>query len=121
MIALGNQHGLFLTNDTFEVALFRAGRHVSFARTMRELSTNSAARVRANDWNTDPSSLDVSKMLKDVDAIGKGRFAQRWAQHISRAKSKASPQSVLEALEYVASRVQPQPVPDGGGGTEEES
>ncbi|CAN5538445.1 ATP-dependent endonuclease [soil metagenome] len=119
-IALGNEHGLFLTDDTFEVALFRCSRHSSFARTMRELSSNSAARDRADEWKTDPSSLDVSRMLKDIDAIGKGRFAQRWAQHISRAKIKATPKSVLEALEYVSCRIQFQSIPEGSQGIEEE-
>lgn len=120
VVALGNQHGLFLTNDTFEVALFRSGRHSTFATTMGDLSSSTVAKTRATAWKANPKTLDVDKMLKDVDAIGKGRFAQRWAQHISRAKSKSAPQSVLEALEYVASRVRFQPVPEGGDGTEEE-
>lgn len=121
VIALGNQHGLFLTDDTFEVALFRAGRHGSFARTMTELSASQIAKTRAAAWKANPTTLDVDKMLKDVDAIGKGRFAQRWAQHISRAKSQGCPHSVSEALEYVSSRVQSRSVPEGGDGTAEES
>jgi putative ATP-dependent endonuclease of OLD family len=114
------QHGLFLTDNTFEVALFRKGRQSSFATTMGELTSNTAAKARANAWKGEPASLDTEKMLKDIDAIGKGRFAQRWAHHISRAKSKGCPQSVLEALEYVASRVQFQPVSESSEGTEEE-
>lgn len=120
VIAWGNRHGLFLTDDTFEVALFRSGRHGTFATTMGELSSSTVARTRATAWKASPKTVDVEKMLKDVDAIGKGRFAQRWAQHISRAKSKSGPQSVLEALEYVASRVRFPPVPESGDGTEEE-
>ena len=120
VIDLGKQHGLFLTDNTFEVALFRKRRHISFATTMGELTTNTAAKARANAWKDDPASLDMEKMLKDIDAIGKGRFAQRWAHHISSAKSKGCPQSVLEALEYVASRVQFQSVSESSEGTEEE-
>jgi putative ATP-dependent endonuclease of OLD family len=87
---------------------------------MVELSSSTVAKSRATSWKATPTALDVDKMLKDVDAIGKGRFAQRWAQHISRANRKSAPQSVLEALEYVASRVRFPPVPEGGDGTQEE-
>jgi putative ATP-dependent endonuclease of the OLD family len=121
VIAVGNQHGIFLTDDTFEVALFRAGRHGSFARTMTELSASQIAKTRAAAWKANPTTLDVDKMLKDVDAIGKGRFAQRWAQHVSRAKSQGWPHSVSEALAYVSSRVQFRSVPEGGDGTADES
>lgn len=120
VIDLGRRHGIFLSDDTFEVALFRSGRHGSFASTMRELSTNTAAKVRANGWKANPASLDVSRMMKDIDAIGKGRFAQRWAHHISRFTTKKCPTSITEALKYVASRVRSRSVPQGGEGVEEE-
>lgn len=120
VITLGNRRGIFLTDDTFEVALFRSGRHNTFATTMGDLSSITVAKTRATAWKTNPATLDVEKMLKDIDAIGKGRFSQRWAQHISRGKSKSSPRSVLEAIEYVASRVRFPSVSKCGNGTEEE-
>jgi len=106
VIALGKQHGLFLTENTFEVALFQSGRYSSFARTIAELSTNTAAKERAEAWKTDHSKLDIPKMLGDVEAIGKGRFAQRWAFHVSGINHKGCPKSVLEALDHVARQLQ---------------
>jgi putative ATP-dependent endonuclease of OLD family len=117
VIDLGKLHGLFLTDHTFEVALFRSGRHPSFAKTMAQLSSNLAAKMRANRWKANPTNLDVDKMLKDIEAIGKGRFSQRWALHVARSKSKHCPTSVREALNYVASRIQSQALPGRSGGT----
>jgi putative ATP-dependent endonuclease of the OLD family len=116
LIDLGKQHGLFLTDDTFEVARFRSGRHPTFARTMAQLSSNAAAKSRANGWKANPGSLDVNRMLADIEAIGKGRFSQRWALHISRSNNKQCPASVREALEYVTSRIQSNTLPGGSGG-----
>ncbi|MBX9677529.1 MAG: AAA family ATPase [Gemmataceae bacterium] len=120
IIDLGKRHGIFLTEDTFEVALFRGGRHASFATTMGELSSNAAAKTRATSWKANPTTLDVDKMLKDINAIGKGRFSQRWALRISRSKSKSCPTSVSEALKHVTSRIQVQALPESSDGTSEE-
>ena len=99
VVALAQQHGVFLTDHTFEVALFRCGRHTTFASTMAGLTTNKAAKVRSEGWKKDPSTLNAWHMLRDIEAIGKGRFAQRWAEQISRStKCKRCPQSVLECL-----------------------
>lgn len=120
--ALANAHGLFLTDHTLEVALFNCGRHNTFYSTMNELSVNGAAKSRAEKWKAAPKSLEAAKMLKDIEAIGKGRFAQRWADHISRAKVKSCPQSILEALAYVVARVSPSStsLPDSSEGATEE-
>jgi putative ATP-dependent endonuclease of the OLD family len=114
---LAKRYGLFLTADTFEVALFRSGRYPSFTKTMRQLSSVKAAKTRANGWKSNPASLDVDRMLADIEAIGKGRFSQRRALHVSRSKRKKCPASVREALDYVASRIQSRTLPDRSGGT----
>jgi putative ATP-dependent endonuclease of OLD family len=120
VIELGKAHGLFLTPHTFEVGLFRSSRHISYAQTMSELSSSGIAKRRAAAWKNDPATLDVNKMLADIEAIGKGRFAQRWAYHLSRSTSRQCPLSVTEALAHVESCVRPRPLPDGGDGTSEE-
>jgi len=100
-IALAREAGLFITDHTLEVALFRCRRHNSFYRTMNELTENGAARSRAEGWAKDPASLDVARMLADVSEVSKGRFAQRWASNIGRGKSTSWPLSVKEAIEHV--------------------
>jgi putative ATP-dependent endonuclease of OLD family len=103
VIELAKQQGIFLTDHTLEVALFRSGRHKTFCQTMQELTTNAAARERAGNWRADPSTLDPRKMLSDIKAIGKGRFAQRWADRISHSNCDLAPQSIKEALQHVVS------------------
>jgi putative ATP-dependent endonuclease of OLD family len=103
--ALAKEAGLFITDHTFEVALFRCGRRVSFHETMNQLSENGVARTRSEGWANAPETLDISRMLADVSEVNKGRFAQRWATNIAKQKSKAWPGSVREGIEYVDRRL----------------
>lgn len=102
---LAKEDGVFFTDHTFEVALFRCGRRNSFLETMNQLSENGAARARAAGWAKAPEILDIPRMLDDVSEVTKGRFAQRWATNIAKQKSTAWPGSVKEAIEYVDRRL----------------
>ena len=64
-----------------------------------ELTENGAARQRAVEWKKKPDSLDPDQFIKDIEAIGKGRFAQRLATCL---KPKACPDYIREAVTYVA-------------------
>lgn len=97
--------GVFVTSHTLEVAIFNCGRKVILTRTIEELSRNKQARLRAASWRNEPTSLDADRLLSDVEAIGKGRFAQRLASRLSKVNGKACPDSVKEAIAYVAERV----------------
>lgn len=97
--------GVFVTGHTLEVAIFKCGRKVSITKTIEELSRNKKARQRAASWRDKPESLDADRLLSDVEAIGKGRFAQRVASRLSKVKGNACPDSVKEAIAYVAERV----------------
>lgn len=102
-LALAGKHGLFLGDHTFEVDLFRAGRHKSMCKTLVELSDNSAARARAERWRDVPHELDAEQLLKDIGEIGKGRYAQRLA---TRIKKTIWPPYVRDAVNHVAKRCQ---------------
>lgn len=97
--------GVFVTRHTLEVAIFKSGRKLSVTKTIEELSRNKKARQRAASWRDTPGSLDADRLLGDIEAIGKGRFAQRLAARISKAKGNACPDSLREAIVYVAERV----------------
>lgn len=97
--------GVFVTEHTLEVAIFKCGRHKSVAITLESLAPGRRARQRATGWKNDSGTLDAARLLSDVDAIGKGRFAQRLARRIANVKGTACPQSVKEAIAYVAERV----------------
>jgi len=93
--------GIFLNEYTFEVDFFRSGRHNSMCKTLTELTTNGAAKKRASAWKEDPNALDPEQMLKDIDAIAKGRFAQRLA---SRLKGNACPKYIRNAVAFLAAK-----------------
>ena len=97
--------GVFVTGHTLEVATFKCGRNVSITKTIEELSRNKKARQRAASWRDKPASLDAVRLLADIETIGKGRFAQRLAARIAKGISKRCPDSVKEAIAYVAERV----------------
>lgn len=98
-------HGIFVTPHTLEVAVFNSGRHISLTKTIEELTRNTKARERAGAWRNDPPSLNTTRLLADIEAIGKGRFAQRLASRLAKSQSKACPDSVKGAIAYVADRV----------------
>jgi glycine/D-amino acid oxidase-like deaminating enzyme len=53
-------------------------------------------------WEADPKKLDIEKFLSLVEAIGKGRFAQRLA---SRMGSLQPPPYIRGAIDFVTTRV----------------
>jgi len=101
LLALGRSRGLFLNEYTFEVDLFKCGRHKSMSKTLIELAESQAAKERAEGWRDDPRTLNAKALLSDIEAIGKGRFAQRLAGHL---RSTHCPGYIKEAIEYVVSR-----------------
>lgn len=83
VIALANAQGLFVGEHTFEIDMFNSGRHKSMCATLTELTKSGAAKKRADAWKADPAKLDPDRFIKDIKAIGKGRFAQRLATRIA--------------------------------------
>lgn len=101
LLGIAPSCGLFLNKFTFEVDLFKCGRHKSICKTLVELAGSQSARDRAENWGDDPDELDPEALLKDIEKIGKGRFAQRLAGNM---KSKDCPPYIEKAIEYVATR-----------------
>jgi len=93
--------GIYLNEHTLEVELFRSGLHPEICDGLEDLTENGAAKRRARTWKADPDTLDTEQFLKDVGAIGKGRFAQRLAISLRRP---ACPLYISEAIRHVASR-----------------
>lgn len=101
---LASQHGLFATDQTFEVALWKCGRKQTFLSAMRAFGSG-PAKKRAKEWADGTVPFDPVRMLKDIDGIGKGRFAQRWAYHIAQQDKKMCPKSITDALTYVTNQI----------------
>ena len=102
LLALAKARGLFLNDYTLEVDLFRCGRHKSICKTITELTEVQVAKMRAEGWVEDPATLDAKRFLADIEAIGKGRFAQRLAGHMV---GKRCPSYIKEAIEYVIGQI----------------
>jgi len=105
VLEVAEENGIFMTEHTLEVAMFKAGRKHSFEAVMEDLSTNGSAKQRAKKWKDDSEALDPNRMLKDIGEIGKGRFAQRWASRMLNwpKKNRSCPKSIKDALEHVVS------------------
>lgn len=99
-LALG--FGVFLNNSTLEVELFQAGHHEPMCDTLIELSENGSARDRALVLKTDPARLDAERFLKDIDEIGKGRYAQRLATAL---KAERCPPYIEKAINHVYAQI----------------
>ena len=94
--------GCFVNNYTLEIDMFRSGLHQIMTGALIELSSNGAARARAQQWGQHPDELDPEQFLKDVTEVGKGRYAQRLA---SALEGQICPDYIREAIEYVAQRI----------------
>lgn len=93
----GAEYGFYVNSSTLEIELWEAGLHSEMAATLKEFG-GPKRRLRATNWEADPDSLDRSQFLKDIERIGKGRFAQRLS---TKLDSDTCPQYVVDALGYV--------------------
>lgn len=94
--------GIFSNSDTLEIDLFKAGFSEQIAETLKEAKPSPGSKARLEQWQNDPDTLDIDRFLSLIDAIGKGRFAQRLASRVGGVKP---PAYIANAIEWVASRV----------------
>ncbi|MFH1719760.1 MAG: AAA family ATPase [Planctomycetota bacterium] len=104
LLKLAPNYGVFVNSHTFEVDLFRAGLHDAFAEAMKGLGGNSQIRQRMKNWAADPGTLDVDAFLKDIEFVGKGRFAQRLASIIVESDLTVCPKYILKGVKHVADK-----------------
>jgi len=105
VLAQAPEAGVFLNEFTFEVDLFRAGMHAVFFDAVKGLSDNAKMHCRFQALAKDPSTLDPVKFLKDIDSIGKGRFAQRLAAMMAYQKITACPKYISDAFIHLRDRL----------------
>lgn len=96
-------YGVFTNDVTLEVDLFRDEDFTNaIIETLRERSWHAQRSAWIDDWEADPGFLDIENYLKMIEAIGKGRFAQRLA---SRIEAVQPPAYIANAIAYVVARV----------------
>ena len=103
VIAQAEQHGYFVNGNTLEPELFTEG----LAETMQmvigqELSLAEQTSEALQGWVDDPGTLDEDRLIRLIERIGKGRFAQALAPHVS---DETCPEYVRQALEHIRNAV----------------
>lgn len=96
-------HGVFTNTDTLETDVFRNEDFTeSVIETLREQRLSEERRAWVDQWEADPETLNTANYLKLIEAVGKGRFAQRLA---SRIEGIEPPAYIADAVTFVVERV----------------
>ncbi|KOG01261.1 putative nucleoside triphosphate hydrolase domain-containing protein [Pseudomonas syringae pv. aceris] len=96
-------YGVFTNVDTLEVDLFEDGDFVApILATLRDEDLSDERSAWVDGWEDDPDTLDIVNYIKVIEAIGKGRFAQRLA---SRVAGVEPPLYIQSAIDFVVRRV----------------
>jgi putative ATP-dependent endonuclease of OLD family len=96
------EFGIFVNSDTLETELFDGDFVAAITETLREHNFSAARKAMLNEWDADPSGYDRNELLKMIEQIGKGRFAQRLS---TRIPEKGVPAYIANAINHVIALV----------------
>ena len=104
VIELAEEFGYFVNENTLETELFAGG----LAESMRDViqqelpQLRQATREALQQWVDDLDQVDEERLLKLIERIGKGRFAQALARSVSE---DTCPLYIRSALEHIRNAV----------------
>lgn len=104
LLAIAPNYGIYMNGHTFEVDLFQSGLHGAFVEAMENIGRNNRAIERMRGWAEDPVTLEVERFLKDIENVGKGRFAQRLASIIVESDLMHCSKYIVDGVKYVSSK-----------------
>lgn len=90
--------GIFVNTDTLETELFDGDYAQEMIETLREHSFSQARMTLLGEWEEDPGTIDHKILLKMIEQMGKGRFAQRLA---TRVPGNTVPDYISKAINRV--------------------
>jgi putative ATP-dependent endonuclease of OLD family len=90
--------GLFVNADTLETELFDGDYAYEMIDTLREHNFSKKRKTLLGEWEENPSTVDYKLLLKMIEQIGKGRFAQRLA---IRVPGNPVPSYISKAINHV--------------------
>jgi putative ATP-dependent endonuclease of OLD family len=96
------RYGIFTNRSTLEVELFGGDYAEAMIETLGEQSWSRERRTLLAAWEVDPGAVDYGVLLKMIEQMGKGRFAQRLA---TRIEGKLVPDYIADAITQVVERV----------------
>jgi putative ATP-dependent endonuclease of the OLD family len=92
-----------VNGNTLEPALFEMGLHKAMQKILvSQLSLSQDAKDALQAWVDDPDELDAARLVRMIDRIGKGRFAQLVAPNVTAA---VCPGYIRRALERIRDAV----------------
>lgn len=98
-----DQYGVFTNRDTLELDLFSEERFRSaILETLREARFGKTRNEWIDAWEKKPDEIDQDKYLSLIEAIGKGRFAQRLAARLESVKPLGY---IKKGINFVVDRV----------------
>lgn len=95
-------YGIYTNTKTLEVDMFEDGFAAAIIAVLREYPFSAERRKQIDIWEADTEKLDSALLLKMIDTIGKGRFAQRMLSYIDGIDA---PYYIKGAIKHVAERV----------------
>ncbi len=99
VIARAEALGYFVNGNTLEPELFCGGLADAMQEVIEEeLSIKQATRNLLQGWVDDTDTLDEERLIKLIERIGKGRFAQALAPHVDQ---DTCPDYIRKALEHI--------------------
>ena len=96
------EFGVFSNSTTLEVDLFNEGYALAIIAVLKAQRFGKKRKSKIGEWEDDPSKMEAKELLKMIDAVGKGRFAQSMLSHIDDIEP---PGYIARAIEFVAERV----------------
>ncbi|MCB4825127.1 ATP-dependent nuclease [Roseicella aerolata] len=103
IIARAKPFGYFCNTNTLEPELWVGGLAEEMqAVLLQELSLGQKTREEIQKWVDDPAVLDEDRLIALIERIGKGRFAQALAPHVSES---TCPDYIRGALEHIRDAV----------------
>ncbi|MBU2858587.1 AAA family ATPase [Acidithiobacillus ferrooxidans] len=103
VIARAESFGYFVNSNTLEPELFTEGLAEAMQTVINEeLSIGEQTRNALQEWVDDPDTLNEDRLIDLIERIGKGRFAQALALHVSE---DTCPDYIRRALEHIRDAV----------------
>ncbi|AMK21715.1 ATP-dependent nuclease [Sphingobium sp. TKS] len=90
--------GIFVNSGTLETELFEGNYAKEMIETLREHNFGQKRMALLDAWEADPKSYNSDEMLKMIEQLGKGRYAQRLA---TRVPGKLVPDYIADAINHV--------------------
>jgi putative ATP-dependent endonuclease of OLD family len=103
IIARAEPFGYFVNTNTLEPELWAGGLAEDMQTVLlQELALAQETQDEIDSWVDDPDTLDEDRLIALIERVGKGRFAQALAEHVTE---DTCPDYIRRALEHIRDAV----------------